>query len=135
MSTRYAKLKPILKPAGKKVSTTELTESVKGLAGTLEKGREVGRLALSILDGRQRHSYAIELVRGRSTVATNPEGRSDLQIACRKDTYVQIVSGELSPADAFLTGRLEVHGNLGFAKRVYARAARGGLGDLAKFGD
>lgn len=133
--SRYAKLKPILKPAGKKVSTAELTRSVKSLAGVLEKGREVGRLKLSILHGRRRHSYAIDLMRGKSSVAANPEGSSDFEIACRKDVYVEMVSGTLSPADAFLTGRLEVHGSLGFAKRMYARAARGGLGDLAKFGE
>lgn len=130
----YAKLRPILKPAGKKVSTAALTRSVKSLAGVLEKGREVGRLRLRILDGRRSHSYAIDLMRGKSSVATGVEGSSDLEIACRKDAYVEMVSGELSPADAFLTGRLEVHGNLGFAKRMYARAARGSLGTLAKFG-
>lgn len=133
--TSYAKLKPALKPTGKKVTKTELTRSVKSLASMLGSGREVGRLKLSILDGRQRHSYAIDLAQGKSSVSTDPEGRSNFEIACTKDVYVEMMTGALSPADAFLTGRLEVHGSLGFAKRVYARAARGGLGDLASLGD
>lgn len=133
--TSYAKLKPALKPTGKKVTKTDLKRSVENLAGTLAAGREVGRLKLSILDGRQRHSYAIDLARGKSSVSANAEGRSDFEIACDKDVYVEVVTGKLSPADAFLKGRLEVHGSLGLAKRLYARATRGGRGDLAALGD
>ena len=133
--TSYAKLRPTLKPTGKKVTKTDLTRSVKSLARTLSAGRVVGRLNLSILDGRQRHSFAVDLERGKHSVSTRPKGRSDFEISCDKDVYVKMMTGALSPADAFLTGRLEVHGRLGFAKRVYALAARGGLGDLAELGD
>ena len=131
----YAKLKPVLEPSDKKVSTTELNRSIKTLADTLGKGREVGRLKLNLLEGRKRRSFAVELSRGKSSVTKEPEGRSDFEITCSKDVYVEMASGELSPADAFLTGRLEVHGSLGFAKKMYARAARGKLGDLADIGD
>ena len=35
---------------------------------------------------------------------------------------MEIANGDLSPVDAYLTGRMEVAGNLDFAKRQYAKA-------------
>ena len=35
----------------------------------------------------------------------------------------EIAKGDLSPVDAYLAGRLEVHGDLDFGKRLFARLA------------
>ena len=47
------------------------------------------------------------------------------KIIASQETLAEIANGDLSPADAYVTGRLEFRGDLSFAKKLYASAASG----------
>jgi putative sterol carrier protein len=47
------------------------------------------------------------------------------------ETWVELANGDLSPVDAYLAGRLELTGDVEFAKRQYAKVkARGMIDEL-----
>jgi putative sterol carrier protein len=64
-------------------------------------------------------------------VAEGSADERNLEVVVSEETWVEMANGDLSPVDAYLAGRMEVTGDLEFAKRQYAKAmSRGTAEDL-----
>ena len=67
------------------------------------------------IDGPEGGSWQVERDEDGSRVAPAKEGPKDCEIRCSTDTFMRIVRGSLGSNRAFLSGRLEISGDVGLA--------------------
>ena len=67
------------------------------------------------IDGPEGGSWQVERDESGSRVAPACEGPKDCEIRCSTDTFMRIVRGSLGSNRAFLSGRLEISGDVGLA--------------------
>lgn len=126
----YAKLVPLVRnPSSIKTpKDLNLDEASKNLVKGLAQGREEGSFEMHVLDGDSVTPFRVELNAGKPVLTRRSGAHPNFMLRASRATVAEMAKGELSPADAYLAGRLEVHGDLEFGKRLYARlAAKGGL--------
>ena len=123
--TEYAKFKNFIGSAAdaNDLSVSALSESVRTIGNALKKGKHVGRVGLRVTDKRKVRHYCADLLGGECKVSETRAENATFAIACTKETWAKIATGELSPVDAFYQGQMEVEGDLAFGKRLYAIAA------------
>lgn len=127
----YAKLKSLIElPKGKKATAQHINKAAGGLAAALKKERAAGRFRVGVLDKGKETKLSIDHAGGASKVSADAGGRANLEVRASRETLTEIATGRLSPVDAYLTGRLQLRGDLEYGKRVYARAAARGRRDV-----
>jgi putative sterol carrier protein len=110
---------------------SEISEAVEAAAKLLGRGKDVGRLQLRLVGGRRRSAFTFDVLGGECRVAEGAAETPNLEIVVPEDALVEIANGRLSPVDAYLTGRMEITGDIEFGKRQYAKLMdRGSLPDL-----
>lgn len=122
--SEYPKLKKLFPrriDAGE-VRVSDLGESVESGAKLLRRGKDVGQLELRLVGAKGSRSFTVDVLAGDSRVTQGAADQPDLQVVVSEETWVEIANGDLSPVDAYLTGRMEVAGDLDFAKRQYTKA-------------
>ena len=67
------------------------------------------------IDGPEGGSWQVERDESGSRVAPAGDGPMDCEIRCSTDTFMRIVHGSLGSNRAFLSGRLEISGDVGLA--------------------
>lgn len=111
----FAPLRPLLK-----AGDTDLARSVDKLSAKLADFGSQLRLDVTVLEGSSSHAW--ELTCGGSPSAARRRARRvskpDVRIVVRQDAWLEIAQGKLSPFDAFVSGRLQVGGDIGLAKRL-----------------
>jgi putative sterol carrier protein len=131
--TEYPKVKRLFsrKLAPADVGPAEIALSMESAARLLKRGKDVGRLEVRLLGKQGSSSYTFDVLAGDCRVTKGSSGDQDFEIVVSEATWVEIANGDLSPVDAYLTGRMQLSGNLEFAKRQFAKGiARGGIEDL-----
>jgi putative sterol carrier protein len=129
----YPRLKRLLaaKMTVEDMSPADVSTSMESAAQLLKRGNDVGALEVRLLGGRADRSFTFSLLPGECRVKETGADSPSLRVVLTDATWAEIASGDLSPVDAYLSGRLEVAGDLGFAKRQYAKLmSRGDVGDL-----
>jgi putative sterol carrier protein len=121
----YAKLVPLVKnPAGvKDPKDLDLDEVAKFVAKSFEQSRDQGSFEYYVLDDSQAMPFRLELRGGKPVISKEATGKANFALRASRATAAELAKGELSPVDAYLSGKLEVLGDLDFAKRLYARLA------------
>jgi putative sterol carrier protein len=104
------------------VSASDIAQSIESGAKLLKRGKDVGRLEVRLIGKSGSRSYTVDVLGGDSRVTQGTSDERDLEIVVSDETWVDIANGDLSPVEAYLTGRMEITGDLGFAKRQYAKA-------------
>jgi putative sterol carrier protein len=122
--SEYPKLKKLFprKIDAAEVRVADLAESVESGAKLLKRGKDVGQLELRLVSSKGSRPYTVDVLAGDSRVTQGEADQPNLQVVVSEETWVEIANGDLSPVDAYLTGRMEVTGDLDFAKRQYAKA-------------
>ena len=122
---QYAKLVPLVKnPAGVKTpKDLDLDEVAKSVAKGFEQSRDLGSFEYSILDGNETMPFRLEVKGGKPVIGKEATGRANFAVRASRATAAEIAKGDLSPVDAYLAGKLEVHGDLAFGRRLFARLA------------
>jgi putative sterol carrier protein len=112
-------------------SASDFDESMQAGAKLLGRGKDVGRLQVRLLGERGSRYYTFEVLGGECRVTKARSDDVDFELVVSSETWVELANGDLSPVDAYLAGRLELTGDVEFAKRQYAKVkARGTLEDL-----
>jgi len=84
-----------------------------------------------MVDDKTGAPWRLDMRSGKSAVSKEAAGKAHFAIKASRATLAEMAKGDLSPVDAYLAGRLEVHGDLDFGMRLFARlAARGGDKEL-----
>jgi putative sterol carrier protein len=114
------------------VTKTDIAASMQSAAKLLKTGKDVGRLQVRLLgEGTADRAFTFDVLGGECRVKEGASDDQDLELVLSEDTWVAIANGELSPVDAYLTGRMELAGDIDFAKRQYAKVrSRGGTEEL-----
>jgi putative sterol carrier protein len=113
------------------VSASDIAASMEAGARLLKRGKDVGRLEVQLIGKRGSNSYTFDVLGGECRMSKGSPADSDFKVVVSEDTWVEIANGDLSPVDAYLSGRMQLSGDLEFAKRQYAKAmARGSAEDL-----
>jgi putative sterol carrier protein len=121
----FPKLEPLVKGAVKTPKDLNLDEATKSLAKRIEQARPTGSFEVHVIE--EKEPIRLDLSGGKAAASKGSTGKADFAVKGSRETMAQIASGELSPVDAYLSGRLEVHGDLDFGKRLFAKlAAKGG---------
>jgi putative sterol carrier protein len=129
----YPRLKRLLaaKINVEDMSPADVSTSMESAAQLLKRGNDVGALEIRLLGGQSDRSFTFSLLPGECRVEETGTDSPSLRVVLTDATWAEIASGDLSPVDAYLSGRLEVAGDLGFAKRQYAKLmSRGDISDL-----
>jgi putative sterol carrier protein len=122
--SEFPKLKRLFarKVQAAEVRASDIAESIESGAKLLKRGKDVGRLEVRLIGKSASRSYTFDVLAGDCRVTQGASEDRDLEIVVSDETWVEIANGDLSPVDAYLTGRMEVTGDLAFAKRQYAKA-------------
>jgi len=118
---QFAKLEPLVKGAVKTPKDLNLDEATKSLSKRIEQARATGSFEVHIIE--EKEPIRVDLSAGKAAASKGSTGKADFAVKGSRETMAQIASGELSPVDAYLNGRLEVHGDLEFGKRLFAKLA------------
>jgi putative sterol carrier protein len=130
---QYAKLTPLVKnPAALKTARDlDADEAMRTLARRLSQVGMEGSFDVYVLDGGKGSAYRLGLAGGRAAPVRQVTGRPTFAIRASRETLAAVAKGELSPVDAYLLGKMEVHGDLEFGKRLYAAlSAKGAQTEL-----
>jgi putative sterol carrier protein len=123
----YAKLKKMIDLPLKieDFQQKELDLSIESLGGNLAEatGKDVGRISINIYDGDCESRYCLDLIGNECRVSKQRAEDSRFEINIKKETWLEISSGQLAPVDAFLMGKMAVIGDLVFGRRLYAKLA------------
>lgn len=97
----------------------------------LSTGKDIGRISINIYDGDCVSCYSLDLIGNEYRVDKKRAEDSRFEINLKKETWLEISSGQLAPVDAFLRGKMAVSGDLAFGRRLYAKlAAKDGRTDF-----
>jgi|SRR5688572_27971859 len=121
---QFAKLEPLVKGAVKAPKDLNLEEATKSLAKRIEQERSTGSFEVHITE--EKDPIRVDLSSGKAAASKGSTGKADFAVKGSRETMAQIASGELSPVDANLNDRLEVHGDLEFGKRLFAKLSAKG---------
>jgi putative sterol carrier protein len=122
---QYAKLKRLVEPGEKDLDT-----AFARLAEMLQSSGEVAEAQFDIVRGRSRQQWTLALEPKGAVASSRAARRPDLRVMVTADTARQILDGELSPLDAFLSGNLRIRGDTELAKRLLKRVAGRGETDI-----
>jgi putative sterol carrier protein len=131
MRKQYARLTPLVRnTALKKAEDLDVGEAAKAILKSFEQGRDSGSFEIEIV-GDRTPPQRFEFGGGKASLNVEPAGNAAFAIKADRTTMMEMARGTLSPVDAYLGGRMEVHGDLDVGKRVFARlAAKGGEREL-----
>lgn len=94
----------------------------KKVAENLKQKGEVVRQVNAIyefqLSGPQGGTWTLDLTAPGGKVSQGSSGKAQCTIAMSDENFVKLISGELNPQMAFLTGKLKVTGNLGLSLKL-----------------
>ena len=121
----YAKLRRVIEPGEK-----DLGKAFAALAEMLQSSGELAEAQFDIVRGRSRQHWTLSLEPKAASASGKAARRPDIKIMVTADTARQILAGELSPLDAFVSGNLRIRGDTELAKRLLKRAADGGETDI-----
>jgi len=112
----FARLQPLVSEPGPDVEAS-LTQ----LAQALASYEAPARIHLRLLDDDNSETidhWDVEAGTPKATARRSQPKAPDVVVVVRRDTWMQIAQGRLSPFDALFAGKLRVGGDVELAKRL-----------------
>jgi putative sterol carrier protein len=103
--------------------TADLASTFQNLASMLEDAGFDVAIEYQIGDGEQYQTFAVQVAGGKSTVSDAVLPDTGLRVFMSEQTWREIASGALSPADAFCDGKLRVQGDTKLGTRMLKHLA------------
>ena len=93
-------------------------ESFNKLAQGLKNYEAPVRVHFRLLNEDQVIHWEVEGGAGKSAARRNEPKQADVVVVVRRETWLQIAQGQLSPFDALFSGKMRIGGNIEAAKRI-----------------
>lgn len=132
----YAKLKKlaVTLKAGKKPTAKDIDASFIKAAALLKGMAEHARFQIQLINPRATANWCLTLTEDICTVSRTHIDRPEIEIITYKETYWKLATGDLSPVEAFLAGKMEVIGDCKLLFRIYKKLATKGNISFHTFG-
>jgi putative sterol carrier protein len=101
-------------------------ESMRRLLGASQR---TALVHFEVREGGKSQSWTFKMDSDGCTISSGRDSNPDLEVLVTAETWWRLVSGELTPVEAFGTGEMRVIGDLSVARRVAARLQRGDKGE------
>jgi putative sterol carrier protein len=102
----------------------DVDASLDQLAQTLSKARLTGVLQMSIVQGRRRVDRCLVMSPNGCEAVDAKADHPTLEVITDDDTWGKIARGELSPLEAFGSGKMRVRGDIRFAQLLSRKLRR-----------
>jgi alkyl sulfatase BDS1-like metallo-beta-lactamase superfamily hydrolase len=112
-SSSFAPLKALLQP-----HEQDTAEGVRRLATALQGLGAPARLHLRVLDGETVEHWEVEGGTLPAAARQQAPKNADMTLILRRDTWLRMAHGRLSPFDALLSGRMRLGGDTALAKSI-----------------
>lgn len=109
----FTRLRPLLQP-----HEQDAADGVRKLADALHGLGDSVRLHLRMLEDETVDHWEVEGGTRKSAAHQRAPGSADVVLIVRRETWLQMAHGRLSPFDALLSGKLRIGGDTELAKRV-----------------
>jgi putative sterol carrier protein len=103
--------------------TAALADTFKNLASMLEDAGFDVAVEYQIGDGEQYQTFSVRVAGGTSAVSAEALPDPRLRVFMSEQTWREMASGTLSPADAFCDGRVRVQGDTSLGARMLKHLA------------
>ena len=109
----FAPLKPLASGRGRDVeaSLSKLSQSLVSFAKPL-------RIHVQLIDGDECEDWEVAAGSKKGSARRAKPKTADVRVVLRKDTWMLIVGGRLSPYDALFNGKLRIGGDVEQAKQL-----------------
>ena len=95
-------------------STKEFFEA---LAGRVDESKTAGMNNSYVFEIEGAGTWLVSVEDGRVSV-TEGEGEADCTISATEENFEKMVSGDLNPTTAYMTGKLKIKGDMGAAMKL-----------------
>ena len=112
-SSPFARLQPLV-PA----EAHDLADSLTTLASALRTYDAPATIHLRVVDGDQTDHWEVEVGSAAGSARRRQPKSADVHLVVRRETWLEIAQGRLSPFDAVFSGRMRVGGDVEMAKRI-----------------
>jgi alkyl sulfatase BDS1-like metallo-beta-lactamase superfamily hydrolase len=109
----FAPLKALLQP-----HEQDAAEGIRRLAAALQGLGAAARLHLRVLDGETVEHWEVEGGTLPAAARQQTPKNADMTLILRRDTWLRMAHGRLSPFDALLSGRMRLGGDTALAKSI-----------------
>jgi putative sterol carrier protein len=93
-------------------------EFFEGLEGRLDESRTAGMSNTYVFDIDGAGQWTVAVEDGKVTVTEGTAADADCTITSSEETFERIVSGDLNPTSAYMTGKLKIKGDMGAAMKL-----------------
>jgi len=119
--SKYLKF-PKLYEAGEK----KLDITFQKLGKYLESFAENKTLKITIVDSEERKNNFVSFGKGKSEISQRSEKEDDLEVMIKLENWWKIASGEKSPIDLFLEGKIGMKGDMHLASAILKQIGTSG---------
>ena len=89
-----------------------------GLEGRVDESKTAGMSNTYHFDVEGAGQWTVVVRDGKAAVSEGTTGDADCTITSSEENFEKIVSGELNPTSAYMTGKLKVKGDMGAAMKL-----------------
>lgn len=119
---RLPKIKPIVAAPAGAPSAKHITDANAALANAAKGAAQAGRFAVRFHDANG-ETHCFDFSKDACKVAAGKWEKFEAGIVTDKATWMRILSGAVSPLEAFYQGKFEFHGSQLMGKRLLAKLA------------
>lgn len=96
----------------------DVREFFEGLASRVDPSRTAGMNNTFWFEIEGAGTWTVAVDDGKVTVTEGEAGDPDCTVASSEENFQRIVSGELNPTSAYMTGKLKIKGDMGAAMKL-----------------
>jgi putative sterol carrier protein len=95
-----------------------VSEFFEGLPSRVDPSKTAGLTNTYRFDVDGAGTWTVDVQDGNVTVSEDGEAEPDVTITTSEENFQKLVSGDLNPTTAYMTGKLKIQGDMGAAMKL-----------------
>jgi putative sterol carrier protein len=93
-------------------------EFFEGLESRVDESKTAGMTAKYLFEVEGAGTWTVDVNDGKLTVTEGGGNEADATVSMSEDNFDQLISGDLNPTTAYMTGKLKVKGDMSAAMKL-----------------